>query len=86
MATTTKKKGLISKLWDYSVKRLDRTVFLGMRFTMPKKYLSPMGYSGMLTFCLFLLLGLTGAFLMLFYVPGIQGAYDSVAFIDEEIP
>ena len=86
MATTTKKKGLISKLWDYSVKRLDRTVFLGMRFTMPKKYLSPMGYSGMLTFCLFLLLGLTGAFLMLFYVPGIQGAYDSVLFIDEEIP
>ena len=86
LAVTSKKKNLILKFWDYAVNRLERTVFLGMKFTLPKKYLSPMAYSGMLTFALFLLLGLTGAFLMLFYVPGIEGAWDSVAFIDEEIP
>lgn len=86
MAVTSKKQSLISKFWDYIVDRLNRTVFLGMKFTMPKKFLSPMGYSGMLTFCLFLLLGVTGAFLMLFYVPGIENAFDSVEYIDEEIP
>lgn len=86
MAATSKKPGIISKFWDYTKNRLNRTVFWGLKFTMPQKFLSPMGYSGMLTFCLFLLLGITGAFLMLFYVPGIAGAWDSVEFIDEEIP
>ena len=56
MAATSKKKNLILKFWDYTVNRLERTVFLGLKFTLPKKYLSPMGYSGMLTFALFLLL------------------------------
>ena len=86
LAATSKKQSIISKFWDYTLNRLNRTVLLGLKFTMPQKFLSPMGYSGMLTFCLFLLLGITGAFLMLFYVPGIEGAWDSVEFIDEEIP
>ena len=44
LAVTSKKKNLILKFWDYAVNRLERTVFLGMKFTLPKKYLSPIRY------------------------------------------
>lgn len=82
----TPNKSPIINLWDWIVKRLERTVFLGMKFTFPQKFLSPMGYSGMLTFAVFMVLGVTGAVLMLFYVPTIDGAWNSVNYIDHEIP
>ena len=82
----TLNKNPIIKLWDWIVKRLERTIFLGIKLTFPQKFLSPMGYSGMLTFAIFMVLGLTGAVLMLFYVPTIDGAWNSVQYIDHEIP
>ncbi|MEE8186749.1 MAG: cytochrome b N-terminal domain-containing protein [Nitrososphaerales archaeon] len=86
MAEKYKDKNLILKLTLWIIDRLERTVFLGFRFTFPRKFLSPMGFSGMLTFSTFVVLGITGAVLMLFYQPGIEGAFDSVRLIEEEIP
>lgn len=86
MAETYKDKNLILKLVLWIIDRLERTIFLGFKFTFPRKFLSPMGFSGMLTFSTFVVLGITGAVLMLFYQPGIEGAYDSVRLIEEGIP
>ncbi|MEK0324984.1 MAG: cytochrome b N-terminal domain-containing protein, partial [Nitrosopumilus sp.] len=48
--------------------------------------MSPLGFLGMLTFVTFLLLGVTGALLMLYFEPTLTGAFDSVELITEEIP
>ena len=36
---------------------------MGMKFTVPSRFVSPLGFLGMLTFVIFIILGVTGAFL-----------------------
>jgi ubiquinol-cytochrome c reductase cytochrome b subunit len=69
-AESSKGKHPITKLYDYVVDRLERTVFFGLKFTLPKKFVSPLGFLGVLTFITFIVLGLTGAVLMIYYIPG----------------
>jgi ubiquinol-cytochrome c reductase cytochrome b subunit len=59
---------------------------MGMKFTFPGRFVSPLGFLGMLTFVLFIILGITGALLMLWYEPILDRAWDSVNNIDKTIP
>ncbi|MEM2759330.1 MAG: cytochrome b N-terminal domain-containing protein [Nitrososphaerales archaeon] len=65
---------------------LERTLFLGMKFTFPSRYVSPLGFLGMLTFITFIILGITGALLMFYYEPILDRAWDSVERINDVIP
>jgi ubiquinol-cytochrome c reductase cytochrome b subunit len=83
---------MIQELWDYIIDRLERTVFFGLKFTLPKRFVSPLGFLGVLTGMVFLLLGITGGLLMVFYIPTLPGcgifscAFTSVSNITNTIP
>ena len=70
--------------WTYT--GVERTIFMGLKFTLPSRFVSPLGFLGMLTFVLFIILGITGALLMLFYEPILDRAWDSVKNINDVIP
>jgi ubiquinol-cytochrome c reductase cytochrome b subunit len=70
--------------WVYA--GVDRTIFMGMKFTFPGRFVSPLGFLGMLTFVIFIILGITGALLMLWYEPILDRAWDSVQNINDNIP
>src|ERR671917_247572 len=70
--------------WVYA--GVDRTIFMGMKFTFPGRFVSPLGFLGMLTFVIFIILGITGALLMLWYEPILDRAWDSVENINDTIP
>src|ERR671923_20643 len=65
---------------------VERTIFMGMKFTFPGRFVSPLGFLGMLTFVIFIILGITGALLMLWYEPILDRAWDSVKNINDTIP
>ena len=69
-------------IWD----GLDRTIFTGIKFSFPARFVSPFGFLGMLTFITFVILGVSGALLMFYYEPVITRAWDSVQFINDEVP
>ena len=69
-------------IWD----GLDRTIFTGMKFSFPARFVSPFGFLGMLTFITFVILGVSGALLMFYYEPIITRAWDSVQFINDDVP
>jgi len=77
---------LIVKLIVWIIDRLERTIFLGIKITLPRKFLSPLGFLGMLTFVVFVILGVTGAVLMLYYEPTTANAFDGVKNIQENVP
>lgn len=70
--------------WVYT--GVDRTIFMGLKFTFPGRFVSPLGFLGMITFVLFIILGITGALLMLFYEPILDRAWNSVQTINDVIP
>jgi ubiquinol-cytochrome c reductase cytochrome b subunit len=70
--------------WVYA--GVDRTIFMGMKFTFPGRFVSPLGFLGMLTFVIFIILGITGALLMLWYEPILDRAWTSVENINDTIP
>jgi len=59
---------------------------MGLKFTFPGRFVSPLGFLGMITFVLFIILGITGALLMLFYEPILDRAWNSVQTINDVIP
>ena len=59
---------------------------MGLKFTFPTRFVSPLGFLGMLTFVLFIILGISGALLMLWYEPILDRAWDSVENINDTIP
>ena len=69
-------------LWD----GLDRTIFTSIKFSFPSRFVSPFGFLGMLTFIVFVILGISGALLMFYYQPVLDRAWDSVAFINDDVP
>ena len=69
-------------IWD----GIDRTIFTGIKFSFPARFVSPFGFLGMLTFITFVILGISGALLMFYYEPVITRAWDSVAFINNDVP
>jgi ubiquinol-cytochrome c reductase cytochrome b subunit len=69
-------------LWD----GLERTIFTGMKFSFPSRFVSPFGFLGMLTFITFVILGVSGALLMFYYFPILDRAWDSVQKINDVVP
>ena len=61
-------------LWD----GLDRTIFTAIKFSFPARFVSPFGFLGILTFVVFVILGISGALLMFYYQPMLDRAWDSV--------
>jgi len=59
---------------------------MGLKFTFPGRFVSPLGFLGMLTFVIFIILGITGALLMLWYEPILDRAWHSVQNINDTIP
>jgi ubiquinol-cytochrome c reductase cytochrome b subunit len=70
--------------WVYA--GVERTIFMGLKFTFPGRFVSPLGFLGMLTFVIFIILGITGALLMLWYEPILDRAWHSVENINDTIP
>src|SRR5208337_4413896 len=90
-----KEKSPVQLLIDWLNQRLERTIFLGLKFTLPRRFVSPLGFLGFLTFTTFALLGISGALLMLYYSPtvifntltgAVTSPFDSVQNIDQVIP
>ena len=69
-------------IWD----GLERTVFTAIKFSFPARFVSPFGFLGMLTFVVFIILGISGALLMFYYQPVLDRAWDSVQFINDDVP
>ena len=69
-------------VWD----GIERTIFIGTKFSFPGRFVSPFGFLGMLTFVTFIILGVTGALLMFYYQPILDRAWDSVAKINNNVP
>ena len=65
---------------------VDRTIFTAIKFSFPARFVSPFGFLGMLTFIVFIILGVSGALLMFYYQPILDRAWDSVQFINDEVP
>jgi len=82
LSRTTGTVAFIYWIWD----GLDRTIFTSIKFSFPARFVSPFGFLGMLTFITFIILGVSGALLMFYYEPIIDRAWDSVAFINDEVP
>ncbi|MGD0423828.1 MAG: cytochrome b N-terminal domain-containing protein [Candidatus Bathyarchaeia archaeon] len=90
----SKDKSPIQLLIDWLTQRLERTIFMGLKFTLPRKFVSPLGFLGFLTFSVFALLGISGALLMLYYSPivifntvtgAVTSPYDSVSTINNSL-
>ncbi len=71
-APSNKKKGVLDPIiallrwvWD----RLERTLFLALKIVFPSRFISPLGFLGMLTVVVFLILGVTGALLLFHFQP-----------------
>lgn len=83
-AAPRRERNPIKALIDYVITGLDRTLVPSVRLTLPRKFVSPLGFLGVLTTVTFVLLGITGAVLMLYYQPGLFDAYKSVARLTEQ--
>src|SRR5271157_860093 len=83
---------IIKKLYRWIVTGLERTVYMGIQYTFPKRFVSPLAYLGVLTGITFLVLGITGGLLMIYYTPSLSGcgsltcAFSSVAKINDSVP
>ncbi|MGC2307212.1 MAG: hypothetical protein WA461_02320, partial [Nitrososphaeraceae archaeon] len=69
MGATLKSENSLAQFCKWVYDGVDRTIFMGMKFTIPSRFVSPLGFLGMLTFVIFIILGITGALLMLWYEP-----------------
>ena len=91
-ATQPPKRNLVSKLYHWLTDGLQRTVYMGIQYTFPKRFVSPLGYLGVLTGIVFLVLGVTGGALMIYYQPTLSGcgsltcAFTSISRINDSVP
>lgn len=83
--SNNRKGKFLIKSYQWIMGRLERTIFRGIRFLLPKRLLSIHGFLGMLTFITFIILGITGVLLMFYYRPSLTTAYESVRMINDEI-
>src|SRR5438046_9015542 len=87
-AQTRKKAGVLDPIiallrwiWD----RLERTLLLAVKIVFPSRFISPLGFLGMLTVIVFIILGVTGA-LLLFHFQPIFGDYPTAAANTSYVP
>jgi ubiquinol-cytochrome c reductase cytochrome b subunit len=86
------KKNVVSRLYRWIYDGLERTVWMGIQYTYPRRFVSPLGYLGVLTGITFLVLGITGGLLMVYYQPTLNGcgsitcAFNSIENINNAVP
>jgi len=86
------KGNVVSRLYKWVKDGLDRTIYMGVQYTYPKRFVSPLGYLGVLTGITFLVLGITGGLLMIYYQPTLSGcgsltcAFASIERINNSVP
>lgn len=86
MGVSLHRENSLTRFFRWTYAGVDRTIFMGLKFTFPGRFVSPLGFLGMLTFVIFIILGITGALLMLYYEPILDRAWDSVKNINDVIP
>jgi len=92
MSQPKEKENVVSRLYQWIKDGLGRTVYMGVQYTYPKRFVSPLGYLGVLTGIVFLLLGITGGLLMIYYQPTLSGcgsltcAFASIERINNTVP
>ncbi len=92
MAKEAEEGNVVSRLYHWITGGLERTVYMGVKYTFPKRFVSPLGYLGMLTGITFLVLGVTGGLLMIYYQPTLSGcgsltcAFASIDYINNTAP
>ncbi len=92
MSQPPEKKNVVSRLYEWILDGLERTVYMGVKYTYPKRFVSPLGYLGVLTGIVFLVLGVTGGLLMIYYQPTLSGcgtltcAFASIERINNTVP
>src|SRR5437667_1732577 len=81
-AQTRKKAGVLDPIiallrwiWD----RLERTLLLAVKIVFPSRFISPLGFLGMLTVVVFIILGVTGALLLFHYSPAFGDCTDATS-------
>src|SRR3989442_5874014 len=62
-------------IWD----RLERTLLLALKIVFPSRFISPLGFLGMLTVVVFIILGITGALLLFHYSPAFGDCTDATS-------
>ncbi|HEV2120186.1 MAG TPA: cytochrome b N-terminal domain-containing protein [Candidatus Bathyarchaeia archaeon] len=71
-APSNKKKRVLDPiiaLLQWTWERLERTLLLGLKIVFPSRFISPLGFLGMLTVIVFIILGVTGALLLFHFTP-----------------
>ncbi len=93
MSNPEQKEGnILVRLYRWLYNGLDRTVYMGVQYTYPRRFVSPLGYLGVLTGITFLVLGVTGGLLMIYYQPTLSGcgsltcAFASIERINDSVP
>src|SRR5688500_20262869 len=85
MAASLHRENSLVRLFRWIYAGVDRTIFMGLKFTFPTRFVSPLGFLGMLTFVLFIILGISGALLMLWFEPILDRVWVSVENINGSI-
>jgi ubiquinol-cytochrome c reductase cytochrome b subunit len=72
LAAPTKKQGVLDPIiallrWIWN--ELERTIIPAIKLVFPSRFISPLGFLGMLTVVVFVILGVTGALLLFHYTP-----------------
>ena len=92
MSQQQPRENVVSRLYQWVKDGLSRTYWMGINFTYPKRFVSPLGYLGVLTGITFLVLGVTGGLLMIYYQPTLSGcgnitcAFTSIERINNSVP
>ena len=92
MSKPSEKENVVTRLYQWIKNGLERTVYMGIQYTYPKRFVSPLGYLGVLTGITFLVLGITGGLLMIYYQPTLSGcgsltcAFASIERINNTVP
>ena len=92
MSQQSRQGNVVARLYQWVKDGLSRTYWMGISFTYPKRFVSPLGYLGVLTGITFLVLGVTGGHLMIYYQPTLSGcgnntcAITSIERINNSVP
>ncbi|HZY95224.1 MAG TPA: cytochrome b N-terminal domain-containing protein [Candidatus Bathyarchaeia archaeon] len=98
-APSKKKRGVLDPIIDllrWTWTRLDRTIVPAIKIVFPSRFISPLGFLGMLTLIVFIILGVTGALLLFHFSPifgdcsagattSCNQAFNSVSSINDKV-
>ena len=69
MAVSLERRNGLLEFFYWIWHELDRTIFTGIKFSFPARFVTSFGFLGMNTFIMFINVGETGELLMFYYDP-----------------